>query len=237
MAPSQNGHEIANRILLALPQATLARIAPALETVNLARGQVIYAAGKTIERLYFVNRGLISFVKTMQDGRMIEIGAVGIEGVTHPSALFDIDDAALDAIVQVPGLAFRVRREILQEEMAQSGPIRNLMRGFTHFTFGKLAQTAACNCLHSLEERCCRWLLMAHDSARADTFPLTHEFLAMMLGVQRSGVSLAAGVLQKAGLINYLRGHVTVTDRLGLEAAACECYGTIRAQLDYLFVK
>ena len=235
MPQSHQYHGITNRILRSLPPATLRRILPALESLNMARWQVIDHVDGPIEYLYFVNRGLVSFVKTMQDGRTVEIGAVGIEGVTDPNALFSIDKAIVDSIVQIPGTAFRIRRDILKQEMAKDDALREMMQKYARFAISQLMQTAACNRLHSLEERCCRWLLMAHDSALSDTFPLTQEFLAMMLGVQRAGVSIAASFLQKAGLIVYVRGRVTITNRLGLEDAACECFDTIRSELEKLF--
>lgn len=226
---------IANRLLRSLPPATLKRILPALAPLKTVRGQVIDRLDRPIENLYFVNRGLVSFVKTMHDGRTVEIGAVGIEGVTDPNSLFSIDKAIVESIVQIPGTAFRIGRDVLRHEMASDVALREMMQKHARFAISQLMQTAACNRLHSLEERCCRWLLIAHDSALSDTFPLTHEFLAMMLGVQRGGVSIAASFLQKAGLIRYTRGQVTITGRPGLEDAACECYGTVRAELEKLF--
>ena len=205
-----------------------------LERVDLARGHVIYRVDDPIDQIYFVDRGLISLVKQMRDGRTVEIGVVGVKGVTGGNAIFGTDTANLEWVVQIPGSAYRVSSRILRREAAKSEALRNLLQRHAHFAVGAIAQTAACNRLHSLEERCCRWLLIAQDSARADTFPLTHEFLAMMLGVQRAGVSIAASALQQAGFIRYARGLVTVTDRPGLEAAACECYATISAQFDQL---
>lgn len=227
--------DLANRILLALPRATLQRISAHLEPVNLERGQVIYHPDARIKKLYFVNRGLISLVRTMRDGRTVEIGAVGIEGVTGLPALFGIDSATLECIVQVPGTALCGSPDILRGEMVRGRSFQSLLHRYYHVVVSQVAQTAACNRLHSLEERCCRWLLIAHDSARSDTFPITHEFLAMMLGVQRAGVSIAASALQRAGLIRYVRGHMTIADRHKLEAAACECYTTIRQLVDRLF--
>jgi CRP-like cAMP-binding protein len=141
----------------------------------------------------------------------------------------------LDAVVQIPGSAFRIERESLTRHLASDDALRTLILNYLRFAFSQVAQTAACNRLHSLEERCCRWLLTARDSAPSDVFPLTHEFLAMMLGVQRSGVTIAARVMKKAGLIGYSRGEVTILDRSGLESAACECYESLRAQLSALF--
>lgn len=223
---------IANRLLLSLPPATLNRLMPALQPIGIAQGEIIDHVDRTVSHLYFINRGFISLVKTMNDGRTVEIGAVGIEGVTDVNALFGVvDSALLEAMVQLPGTALRVDREVLRREMARDAALRDLMQRYAHVFVNQIIQTAACNRLHSLEERCCRWLLTAHDNALADTFPLTHEFLAMMLGVQRAGVSIAAKLLQRAGLIEYRRGAVTVTDRAGLEAAACECYDATRIDL------
>jgi CRP-like cAMP-binding protein len=203
--------------------------------MDTTRGQVVDRADRPAAHVHFVNRGLISFVKTMHDGRSVEVRTVGVEGVTEPNVLFGIEGALPESIVQVPGTAFRIKRDILSREMDQDSALRGVMQRYAAFAIRQIVQTAACNRLHTLEERCCRWLLIAHDSALSDTFPLTHEFLAMMLGVQRAGVSIAASFLQKAGLIQYTRGSVTITNRAGLEDAACECYGTIRGELDRLF--
>jgi CRP-like cAMP-binding protein len=232
--PQHDG--IVNRILLALPAATLGRIQPTLEPLGLPRGRVIGHINGLVEHMYFVNRGLVSIIKTMRDGRTVELGAVGIEGVTDPNALFGIDTAILETVVQLPGTAFRIKRDTLINEMSRDASLRAMMQRYTRFAYSQLAQSAACNRLHSLEERCCRWLLVAHDSALTDTVQVTHEFLAMMLGVQRAGVSIAANLLRKAGLIQYTRGTVTIADRVGLEEAACECYSSLRAELDELFL-
>jgi CRP-like cAMP-binding protein len=224
-----------NRILSSLPHATLKRIQRDLEPMNMVRGQIIDQADQPIEFIYFVNCGLVSFVKTMKDGRMVEVGAVGIGGITAPNALFSIDKAIVGSIVQIPGTAMRIPREILKREMEKDAVLLDMMHKCARFSISELVQTAACNRLHTLEERCCRWLLIAHDNALAKSFPLTHEFLAMMLGVQRAGVSIAARFLQRAGLIQYTRGRVTITDQSGLKDAACECYGTIREELERLF--
>jgi len=191
---------IRNRILCALPHLTLTRILPDLEPVNMLRGQIIDQIDRSIDYLYFVDRGLVSFVKTMHDGRTVEVGAVGIDGVTDPNSLFGMDQAIVRALVQIPGVALRIRRDALKREMERDEVLVEIMRRCARMAITQLVQTAACNRLHTLEERCCRWLLIAHDNAIASTFPLTHEFLSMMLGVQRSGVSIAARLLQKAGL-------------------------------------
>lgn len=226
---------ITNKLLLSLPAETLDRLRPALVSANMLYGQVLGHLDGSIEYLYFVNRGLVSLVKTMQDGRSVEVSAIGIEGMTDPNALFGIENAILESVVQIPGTALRIRRDVLSAELEADDGLRKLMQNYMRFAIEQIVQTAACNRLHSLEERCCRWLLTAHDSALSDTFPLTHEFLATLLGVQRSGVSITAMLLKKAGLIQYTRGKVRITDRAGLEEAACECWGTIRRELAEIF--
>jgi CRP-like cAMP-binding protein len=232
MALLLNDRVTANRILLALPGTVLDRLRPELKAVELGRKQIIYKVDDPIDHFYFVERGLISLVKTMRDGRTVEIGVIGVEGMACPNAVFGLNTAILEAVVQVPGTALRLDRDFFLTEVGRSEAARDLILRYVRFVIGELVQTAACNRLHSMEERCCRWLLISHDNARSSSFSLTHEFLAMMLGVQRAGVSITAGILQKAGYIRYNRGLVTITDRLGLEAASCECYAAARAQLD-----
>jgi len=235
MTPLLERDGIANQLLLSLPEASLARLGPRLEAFELKRGEVLVQVDMPIKYMYFVNRGLVSLVKTMRDGRTVEIEAVGFEGIADPNMLFGVDAALLESVVQIPGTAFRIARDELQQAMASDPALRGQMQKYVQYAIGQLAQTAACNRLHSIEERCCRWLLIAHDSARADRFPLTHEFLAMMLGVQRSGVSIAANFLKKAGLIDYSHGYITIVNRSGLEEAACECYSALQAEHEKLF--
>jgi len=235
MARPDTREGIANLILLSLPKATLERLQPALELTTTEKGDVVDQADQPVNHLYFVNRGQISLVKTMEDGRSVEIGVVGIEGITQSYTIFGMNSAPLDTIVQVPGSAFRIKYDILKDCMARDDRLREALERYVRFGLLAIAQTAACNRLHHIEERCCRWLLIAHDNALSDTFLLTQEFLAMMLGVQRSGVSIAASFLQKAGFIKYRHGQVTIVNRSGLEGAACECYGNTRAQYRKLF--
>jgi CRP-like cAMP-binding protein len=235
-APSQmSSDDIANRILLSLPQASLKRLRPALEFCAIAAGEVISRLGQPIEYRHFVNRGVISLVKTMKDGRTVEIGVVGAEGISNPCSIFGINTAIFENVVQIPGTTFRIKQDDLNELILQDDALAEAIEKYQRFFISAIGQTAACNRLHHLEERCCRWLLIAHDSARSDTFLLTHEFLAMMLGVQRAGVSIAAQSLQKAGLIQYRRGQVAIVNRTGLEEAACECYRAMQIEFDKLF--
>ena len=171
----------------------------------------------------------------MLDGRTVEIGVVGIDGMTGVGSLLGIETAAFESIVQIPGFARRIPMIILQREADSHAGLRISLMKYARFVLSEVAQTAACHRLHSLEERCCRWLLLAQDNAQSDSFPLTHEFLAVMLGVGRSYVSVTATALRRQGLIQYARGRVTITDRSGLEASACECYGAVRDEFERLF--
>jgi CRP-like cAMP-binding protein len=223
---------INNRLLLALPPATLDRILRFSEPVSLVRGQQLERIDHPIEHIHFINRGLVCAFKTMEDGRTVEIGAIGIEGTTNLLALVGSDRALLDTVVQIPGTALRMGRAALIQQMENERDLRHLMQNYVRFGLGELARHIACNRLHHIEQRCCRWLLIAHDHALSDEFPLTHEFLAMMLGYQRAGVSIAMHSLVKAGLIAHRRGTVTIVDRQGLERASCECYHEMNHQLD-----
>jgi CRP-like cAMP-binding protein len=235
MPKSIADEEIANCILRALPPAIFNQILTYLKLAEFRRGHVICRPREPVRHIHFVNRGLVSVVKAMRDGRTVEVGTRGIEGITTPEALFGIDTSILGCVVQIPASVFSIRLSTLRTAMEKSHTLNALLQGYIHLAAQQFAQTAACNRLHTLEQRCCRWLLIAHDSARSDTFPLTHEFLAMMLGVQRPGVSITAAILQKAGFIDYARGRITITDRAGLEESACECYDVIRDQFDQLF--
>lgn len=237
MSKNNNTHDISNRILLHLPDDTFHRLRPHFDRIALAPRHVLLHAGAPINHIYFVNRGLVSLIKTMQDGRIVEVDSVGTEGMLGGFALHGIERAILEAVAHVPGEAFRIDVGVLQNEMRQSDAFRRLMHRYSYVAATRFAQISACNRHHTLEERCCRWLLTAHDSARSDIIPITHEFLALLLGVQRSGLSITASILQKAGLIRYTRGRITVIDRRGLEAAACECYEAIRSESDSLFDK
>jgi CRP-like cAMP-binding protein len=224
-----------NRMLRAVPPDSLERLQPDLEPVTLSNGQVLSRVGETVDFFYFADQGLISRVKPMRDGHVIEVGAFGTRGMTTPHALLEVNRAILDNIVLIAGTAHRIRREPLMREVERSAPLRELVRMYAHYSLGQLAQTAACNALHSTEQRCCRWLLVAHDNACGDTFDLTQESLSMMLGVQRTVVSTIAHQLKDAGLIDYSRGQMTIKSRQGIEETACECYREMRVGVDHLF--
>lgn len=189
---------INNRLLLALSPATLDRMLRISEPVSLARGQQIETAGQLIKYIHFVNRGLVCAAKAMEDGRVVEIAAIGTEGVAEFVALLGMDRSLVDMVVRIPGTAIRIRREAFMHEMENDKPLRQLMQDYVRFGLNEVARHIACNRLHHLDQRCCRWLLIAHDHALSDEFPLTHEDLAMMLGYQRAGVSVAMASLVKS---------------------------------------
>ncbi|SUS03362.1 conserved hypothetical protein [uncultured Defluviicoccus sp.] len=224
--------EMANRLLLGAGQA-LSLVRP--ELVRLRKGEPLYHADDPIRHVYFVNRGLVSLVKSMRDGRTVEVAAVGAEGVVGVSALFDVETSTFETMMQVPGSAYRASVENVRKAMQANSRFHHLLQGYVHVILEQIAQTAACNRLHSLDQRCCRWMLMCHDAARLDTFPLTHEFLAMMLGARRVSVSIVAAGLQKLGYIKYRHGVLTIQNRTGMEGLACECYDTLRRKTETLF--
>lgn len=170
----------------------------------------------------------------LADSTATEVGLVGNEGIVGISVFLGIDTAPTKAIVQIPGEAMRIQVVDFKAEMVSSS-LHNLLERYTLALMNQISQSVACNQHHSLEERCCRWLLMSHDRANSDSFPITQEFLSHMLGVRRASVTVVAGILQKAGLIRYSRGQMTILDRPGLEKVACECYGSVKAEFDRLF--
>jgi CRP-like cAMP-binding protein len=177
---------------------------------------------------------VVSLLAPLAGGELLEVGVVGREGLVGLPVLLGEDSSTTEALVQAPGTAWRVPAAELRRALETGAALRALLLRYVLAFHVQVAQTAACNARHALEERFARWLLMAHDRAEGDAFPLTQEFAAMMLGVRRAGVSVAAAVLQKAGAIAYAHGRVAVLDRAGLEAASCECYGTVRRQFERL---
>jgi CRP-like cAMP-binding protein len=232
ITPLRERRGINNRLLLALSPVTLDRILRLSEPVSLVRGQKLGSAGQPIKYIHFVNRGLACATKTMEDGRIVEIAAIGVEGTTEYVALLGMDRALVDMTVHIPGTAIRIRREVFVHEMENDEPLRQLMQRYVRFGLSEVARHIACNRLHHIDQRCCRWLLIAHDHALSDEFPMTHEELAMMLGYQRAGVSIAMGSLVKAGFIEHKRSKVIVSNRAALEAASCECYREMQDELD-----
>lgn len=224
----------ANRLLGLLSPADCRRLEPHLERVPLGYRQSLYRAHRPLGFVYFIETGVGSLVNTMANGDAAEVGTIGNEGVVGLPLLLGDDRAPTSVYVQVPGSGLRMTAARFSRELAQSASMRTVMLRYAHALFNQVAQSAACNHFHAIEQRCCRWMLMTHDRMKSDEFLLTQEFLAMMLGVQRTGVSAAAGGLQRAGLIRYSRGVVTILDRAGLLRRACECYGVSKREFDRL---
>jgi CRP-like cAMP-binding protein len=223
-----------NRLLAALPPDDVAWFAPHLERVELEIGHVLAAPGEPFAHVYFPETAIASVVNRMADGAGVEVGTIGNEGMVGMAAYLDAEASEAETFIQLPGPALRVPAGVITEAAGRPG-VRRLFNRYTQAYMTQVAQGAACNRLHHLEARCARWLLMTHDRVGgADSFPLKQEFLALMLGVRRTGVSLAAGSLQDAGLIRYRRASIRVLDRAGLEAASCECYGIVRRTFDRL---
>lgn len=223
-----------NRLLAALPREEYERLLPKLETVPLTLKQVIYEPGKPIQHVYFLNTGVISLLTILADSTAAEVGVVGNEGMIGISVLLGIDTTPGKALVQIQGEAMRMRTADFKAEVLAGSSLHTLLQRYTYVMINQISQTVACNRYHSVEERCCRWLLMSHDRANSDSFPATQEFLSEMLSVRRASVTVVAGMLQKAGLIRYSRGKMTILDRPGLEEVTCECYGSVKAEFDRL---
>jgi CRP-like cAMP-binding protein len=217
-----------NSLLEALPGADFARVAPHLVQVDLERGRLLYDPGDTIDLIYFPHDGVISLMTLMESGAAIESSTIGPEGALGLMSAVAPRLALSRAIVQTPTRAARISAERLHEVWENSPALRHIVDRYTEALYGYAIQSVACNALHSVEARFCRWLLSCHDRISSDTVALTQEFLADMLGVQRTTVTAVARSLQEKGLIRYRRGVVDIVDRAGLQALTCECYGAIK---------
>ena len=227
MEPNSVPHPYRNRILASLPAVEMQRLAPHLTPVTLEVNRTLHDAGQTVDTVYFLEEGICSVVVTMQNGNTIEVGITGRDGFVGLPAVLGTGRAPIRNFIQIPGHGFSVKATVLREQAEASSGLRLRLQQAVQGMLAQTAQTAACNRVHELEERLARWLLMCQDRLQDGRLPITHEFLAMMLGTRRTTVTVAAGMLHKAGLITYSRGHVTIQNREGLEHAACECYGTI----------
>ncbi|MFZ0746494.1 MAG: Crp/Fnr family transcriptional regulator [Terracidiphilus sp.] len=218
-----------NRLIECLPKDLQDSLRPKLEPVSLPAGTFLYRAGETPKYGHFMTSGLASVVTSMVDGGSAEVGIWGREGLVESMHLLGPAKVPNNCFIQVGGTALRTRFSDLQELFLGSEPFRKAVLELIQVQGLALGQLAACNRLHEAEERLARWLLMVGDRVGGDSFSLTQEFLADMLGARRTTVTLAAGALQKSGLINYHRGHIRILDRESLQGAACECYQTVRA--------
>lgn len=223
-----------NRLLKALPAADYERIAPYLSAVTLAPGQVLYEPGTRPKQVYFPETAVLSMVVVMTDGATVTTALVGNEGMVGLPALLGRGSMSTRCVTQLAGAAQRMTASALRHVTAECSSLETLLRRYMLAFINQVAQIAACNLRHSVAERCAAVLLLMQDrSAGAKTFPVTHEEMAVTLGVRREAVSVAARAFQKAGLIRYSRGRVVILNRRGLEAAACECYGAITASHEH----
>jgi len=226
---------ISNLLLTALPEHDLARLRPQLKEVPLTTRTPFLRQGQPIDFVCFPQGGVCSLTLTMTDGRMAEVGVVGVEGVVGCMAGFGEEVASHDAMVQIPdGGALLLPTHDFRREMSRGGALHALVTRYMIAASAMTTASVACNALHTAEERCARWLLHAHDRVQASTFELSHEFIAMMLGVRRPTATLVAGILQRAGLIRYKRARMEILDRPGLEEASCECYRAVQTHFDGL---
>ena len=220
-----------NSLLASLPQEDYQRVSSQLTWRPLKVRQTLHKNGDPISEIYFPSRSVVSITNAMEDGGIVEVATVGREGLVGIGALLGNSMVSGDAFVQVAGEPAAVMSiDAFRREMERRGPFSEFVTRYSQAFVALLMQSVACNGLHSAEERCCRWLLMTHDRIGQDEFPLTHEFLAIMLGVRRPTVTLVMAELARSGIVSHVRGHVRIVDRKGLEATSCECDRTIRQQ-------
>src|SRR6267142_5045466 len=215
-----------NKILAQLPTKSREWL-KMLEPVTLHSGMVLYEPDENIEHVYFLSNALVSIVSTSPEGATVEIGLVGSDGMVGVPAILG-GVAPYRAVVQMGGAAFRIRGRKIYEEFRKNAFLRVLLLKYTNVFLIQVAQSSICNCYHTLQERLCRWLLVARDALRSDVLCLTHDVIARLLGTRRASVTVAAGLMQRAGLIKISRGQITILDGPGLEAMSCECYSILR---------
>jgi CRP-like cAMP-binding protein len=226
-----DGNHIHNQILLDLPANEWEMLVPKLEFMRLKVHHVLHEPGDSLKSAYFCNTGLISILTVFEDGKSVEVGLIGKEGFVGVPLVAGFRTAHTRAIAQIEASAFRVDGETLMAFLAKCPVLERRLQQFSQIMGVQVTQIAACNRLHEVNERLARWLLMSADRVGSNSMPLTHEFLAQMLGTRRSSVTVAAGMLQSAGLIAHSRGDVKIVDRKKLEEAACECYKTMQRQV------
>ena len=223
-----------NHLLAALPAEERGRLIPHLELVPMPLGAVLYESGNELRHVYFPTTSIVSLLYVMRDGASAEIAVVGNEGIIGVALFMGGETMPNRAVVQSAGHAYRLKGHLLKQEFNRSGELQHLLLRYTQALLTQMAQTAVCNRHHSLDQQLCRWLLLSLDRLPSTELVMTQELIANMLGVRREGVTEAAGNLQKAGLISYRRGRITVLDRAGLEARACECYAVVKKEFDRL---
>jgi CRP-like cAMP-binding protein len=224
-----------NWLLTILPRAEHERLlATRLERVSVCLREVLYEADGPIPYVFFPLNGVMSLIVAMKDGRAVEVATIGNEGMVGTPVFLGAEKSPTKAFAQVPGEVLRMRATFFKEEVECRKSLYDSVRRYTQAMINQISQSVACNHLHSVEQRMSRWLLITHDRVGSNEFPLTHDFLAQMLGVRRPSVSVLASILQKAGLISYHRGRITILNRTGLEDASCECYEVVKKEYERL---
>ena len=223
-----------NHLLAALPAAEWERLSPHLELVSMPIGEALYESGGRLQHVYFPTSSIVSLLYVMEDGASAEIAVVGNEGILGISLFMGGETTPSRAVVQSAGYGYRLKAPLLKQEFNRAGPVLHLLLRYTQALITQMAQTAVCNRHHSVEQQLCRWLLLSLDRLDTHELTMTQELIANMLGVRREGVTEAAGKLQRAGLIRYSRGRITVLDRPRLEQEVCECYAVVKKEFDRL---
>ncbi|HEY1403284.1 MAG TPA: Crp/Fnr family transcriptional regulator [Pyrinomonadaceae bacterium] len=223
-----------NKILNALPREEYERLSAYLEPIKMALGEVLYRPNEPITHVYFPNRGTVSVICTFEDGKSVEAGMVGNEGMFGVCVFLGSVTSPLEAVVQLPGDGYRMSADVLVAEFKRAGHLQDLLLRYTQAFIVQIAQTAACNRAHPIDGRLAKWLLMCQDMGQTNDLQLTHEFIAIMLGTRRAGVTEAAGKLQNEDVIRYKRGRVRILSRQKLEAQSCECYIVVKREFDRL---
>ncbi|MGP1375240.1 MAG: Crp/Fnr family transcriptional regulator [Almyronema sp.] len=223
-----------NRLLLALPEADYQRLVPHLRTVQFSLGQILYEPTEPVATVYFPNQAMVSLVQIMENGATIEAGIIGNDGIVGYAAYLGGSFTSSRAIVQIAGSAVALDAAVLKAEFQRGGALQDLLLRYTQALLAQVSQTAACNRFHPTEERLARWLLQSQDLACSAVLELTQDFLSSMLGTRRASITVAAGTLQKAGLIDYSRGQIQILNRAALKGAACECYDIVKAEYQRL---
>ncbi|MGA2191519.1 MAG: Crp/Fnr family transcriptional regulator [Steroidobacteraceae bacterium] len=223
-----------NQLLACLPDAEWRRWSPQLERIQMPLGQVLYESGVTLGYVYFPITSIVSLLYVMENGASAEIAVVGNDGLVGVSLFMGGESTPSRAVVQSAGVGCRLKAQTMKTEFDRAGPVLHLLLRYTQALLTQMAQTAVCNRHHSLDQQLCRWLLLSLDRLQGEELVMTQELIANMLGVRREGVTEGALKLQKAGLIRYARGHITVLDRKGIEARTCECYAVVKREYDRL---
>ncbi|MCC5653312.1 Crp/Fnr family transcriptional regulator [Nostoc sp. XA013] len=227
-ASKQSHRPTTNKLLLALSELEYQRLVPHLERVNLPTEQILYEAGEPITHVYFPDQAIVSLVCNQEDGSTVEAGLVSNDGMVGLPVVWGGKTTTTTAFVQVANGGSRMKAEHLITEFKRGGELQSLLLRYTQALFTQVTQTAACNRMHTIEERLARWLLIVSDRVQSDTFTLTQEFIAQMLGCRRSGVTVAAGALSRSGMISYKRGTINILNREDLEHTSCQCYFIVK---------